>query len=540
MSSTEDPFQGKILISGMLCKFDVIFTPKNVSEVKDVMEVRSEMDTCVVELMSTHPLPTVEFPSSMDCGYCLTGHSCSTSYTFVSQGAEAHFAMLGFSNDLEWNLIGTKWNQDLRWKDVQDRYVKHNFTFFAPFVAYPRMVKVQAEQSQEMIVLFRPPRCGQFSGVLKIETSTGRHWEVLVTGHAVDLDIRCTKLDGKAWREGEFDLGVSFGDSCVGGTTSHTVAIKNHCELPMRFFWRVSEQIRSASIFNMNNGLSTTKDICWERDREFKPLPTFGVLPALSEIQMSLSFTPSHLVHYCQLACLYVDTRMDEPLSSKEWKTFRDHLFMIEHNEIVDEEKNAQQEAKSLYPIHHASDGIINHSLNPSELQAYSFCDEAFAIGKADNMGHITKVLELKLEGRGVPLDVLLVPPLLVVGGGLTIGTIRNFKITVRNNSHCAIRFSWERPGTPSKLGVLQNSVYFQPWIGDIPAYGNHDISVIFKARRIGAFEAKHECRISNLLGLGQLPLLFRVEGHTRGPIITLSPPMLNFGLVQVSDYQRS
>jgi hypothetical protein len=62
LSSDEEPFQGKILISGMFCRFEITYKPTNIFETEDTIEVRSEMDTCIVKLISTHPLPTVVFP----------------------------------------------------------------------------------------------------------------------------------------------------------------------------------------------------------------------------------------------------------------------------------------------------------------------------------------------------------------------------------------------------------------------------------------------------------------------------------------------
>jgi len=165
MTSKEVPFQGKILISGMFCKFEITYTPKTVKEVEDEMLVLSEMDKCIVHLMSINPLPTVVFPPFLDVGICLTGHLVTTSYHYESKGAGAHFAMLGFSDDLQWNFIETEWNQDIRWKDLQEYYINNNFVLFAPFLAYPRIVKLEKDQSQELIVLFRPPKPGQYTGV---------------------------------------------------------------------------------------------------------------------------------------------------------------------------------------------------------------------------------------------------------------------------------------------------------------------------------------------------------------------------------------
>jgi hypothetical protein len=151
-------------------------------------------------------------------------------------------------------------------------------------------------------------------------------------------------------------------------------------------------------------------------------------------------------------------------------------------------------------------------------------------------MGQISIALELNLMGVGVSVNVKLLPPLLVVAGGLTVGTVHTFDIIVRNNSPVPVQMSWECPHTPYKAGVVKNSVYFQPLTGIIPEHGNQEVQVIFRARKIGAFEARHGCRITSQLDLGGKELQFHVAGHVRGPVIALSPAMLNYGLVQVSD----
>jgi hypothetical protein len=524
LSSDEEPFQGKILISGMFCRFEITYKPTNIFETEDTIEVRSEMDTCIVKLISTHPLPTVVFPRSLDLGYCLTGLSVSSSYTYVSKGAGCQFAMLGFSDDMEQSFSRTDRLQDDQWNDLQAQYCDNNFTFFPPFIAYPRLVTVEADKSQEIIVLFRPPKAGKFSGVLKVETQTGRHWEILVTGHAVDLEISCDKVDGRPFRPGEFKLGVDFGSCCVAEPTIHNVTVTNYSEVPVRFYWRVADQeeVAPSGVVLKERELNTdTKKACWEDPGEFVPNPCFGVLPAKTETSIAFTFTPPDLGNYRQIARLCIDTRMDHPLDSNGWKNFRDRLFRLE-NELSKEKKLGEWRRSG------AADG--------EEQKLFKFSDESFALNKIDNMGQISIALELNLMGVGVSLNVKLLPPLLVVAGGLTVGTVRTFDIIVRNNSPVPVQMSWERPHTPYKAGVVKNSVYFQPLTGEIPEHGNQEVQVIFRARKIGAFEARHGCRITSQLDLGGKELQFHVAGHVRGPVIALSPAILNYGLVQVSD----
>lgn len=349
--------------------------------------------------------------------------------------------------------------------------------------------------------------------MLQIETSTGRHWEVVVKGHAVDLQIDCTRLDGREWRPGEFDLGVNFGDGCVGGTICRNLTIYNRCEVHVRYYWRISRQMEislSGKVMQEQEKDTDTKEVCWEAEREFVADPIFGFFPALVETNISLKFTPPNMIKYMSIARLYVDTRMDLPLASSEWKKFRDQLFRLE-NEIHKESNGRQQ---------------------------YRFTNEEYAVNQVDNMGKISKLFEVNMLGVGVHLDVSILPNLLVVSGGLTLGTVRNFKIVLRNNSPCNVHFSWERPRTPSKsvLPCHKNGVYFQPLTGVIVAHGNQDVLVILKARTIGAIEAKHMCHFTNPTGQGESSLLLQVEGHVRGPVVALSPAMLNYGLVQVKN----
>lgn len=513
LSSKEEPFQGKILISGMFCQFDITYKPKTTIESQDEIEVQSEMDTCLVILKSIHPLPTVEFPPILDLGYCLTNHSVSTSYTYACVGAGAHFAMLGFSDDIEWRFMQTEWNQDDRWKGLQERYVQKNCVLFVPFVAYPREVKLKKNETQEIIVLFRPPKAGEFSGNLQIETSTGRHWEMNVKGFGVDLQVSCDKVDGRGWRPGEYEAGISFGDCSIGATSKHFVSIRNNCQVPVRFYWRVSNEAKispSGIVLEEKELDLDTKEVCVENQHEFEMNPTFGVIQALIETNTTVNFTATSSKVYQQIARLYIDTRANHPLASNDWKNFRNQLFLLE-NEIKND--------KSI------------------EGQPYRFIDEEYAIHKVDNMGQICKILELPLKGRGIPLDVLCLPPLLNIGGGLTVETVRNYNIVIRNNSASLIRFSWERPKTPFKYGIYENSVYFQPLLGEIQGNENKDITAIVKAKKVGPFDKIYECSITNPKrnsGEGKVSIKFQVAGHVRGPVVAMIPAAIDFGLIQV------
>jgi hypothetical protein len=516
LSSKEDPFQGKILISGMFCQFDITYKPKTTIESQDEIEVRSEMDTCFVTLKSINPLPIVEFPPILDLGFCITNHSVSKSYIFTCLGAGAHFAMLGFCDDIEWHFIQTEWNQDIRWKGLQEHYIQKNYVLFAPFLAHPREAKLKENETQEMIILFRPPKAGKFLGVLKIETSTGRHWEINVKGIGVDLQVSCDKLDGRKWRPGEYKIGIPFGDCSIGATTKHFVSIKNNCEVPIRFYWQVSDEGRiapSGIVLEEKEKDSDTKEVCRELPCEFVMNPTFGVIQAHTEIDIIINFTPINSKAYRQIARLYIDTRTNQPHASDDWKNFRNQLFILE-NEI----KNDQS--------------IKN--------QTYRFIDEEYAIHKVDNMGQILKVLEFPMNGRGILVNVLCLPPLLNIGGGLTIETARNYNIIIRNNSASPIRFSWERPKTPFKFGVYENAVYFQPWSGEIQGNENQDITAIVKAKKVGPFDKTYECNITNpktSSNESKVSITFQVVGHVRGPIVAMTPGTIDYGLVQVSFY---
>jgi len=515
ISSKEDPFQGKILISGMFCQFDITYKPKTTIESRDEIEVRSEMDTCFITLRSINPLPTVIFPPLIDFGYCLVNHSVSRSYTYTCLRAGAHFAMLGFCNNLEWNFIETEWTQDDSWRGLQDRYIQKNYVFFAPFLAHPRETKLKENETQEIILLFRPSKVGKFSGLLQIETSTQRHWEIVVQGHGIDLRVTCDKLDGRRWRLGEYEIGISFGDCPIGATFHHCVSIKNSCEVPIRFYWRVSNEAKLASsgiVLEEKEFDCDTKNVCVEFQHEFLLQPTFGVIPALSEIDVTISFTPTKFKFYHQIARLFIDTREDHPLSSNDWKFFRNQLFILE-NEIEKDEN------------------LIKHP--------YRFSDEELAINKVDNMGQICKMLEFPLCGRGIQIDVQCLPPLINIGGGLTIGTVRNYKFIIRNNSASTIQFSWERPKTPINSSVYDNAIYFQPWSGQIQGNENQEISAIVKGKKVGPFDKTYDCIITNPNGGrdgGQASINLQISGHIRGPIIAMVPASIDFGLIQVSN----
>ncbi|XP_073389836.1 uncharacterized protein [Physcomitrium patens] len=515
MFSKEDPFQGKILISGMFCRFDVVFKPRSAIDCSDEIQVQSEMDTVVITLKSINPFPIVVFPHIINLGYCLTNHSVAASYTFTCKEAGAHFAMYGFCNDLEWTLMGTKWTQDPRYVGLQERYIEKNLIFFPPFLAYPQETKLKKNETQDLIVLFQPSKCGPFGGVLQIETSMGRHWEILVKGHGVALQVTCNKFDGREWRVGEFERGIPFGSCTIGTTSSHFVSIKNDCEVPLRFYWLNSKETQIASTNEITSkGNKTSKSVVQENigvesQLEFVIKPTFGVIPALSEMEAIVSFTPTNFKSYQQMMCLYVDTRASHPLASNNWKHVKNELLTLENE---------------------------NGSGMSVGTQPYNLTNEELTIERVDNMGSVFKVLEFPTSGCGIPIDVQCIPSFLSIAGGLTIGTVRNYKIKIQNNSGSKVKFSWERPKTVYDNGVCSNAVYFEPFSGEIQGYEHLDVNAIVKARKVGSFHKVCRCLITSLNESSKegAEIFFQISGHTRGPCISITPAVIDYGLIQI------
>ncbi|OAE24036.1 hypothetical protein AXG93_4079s1260 [Marchantia polymorpha subsp. ruderalis] len=531
ITSSENPFQGKTLVSGDKCDFDVIYQPPTVWCYEDQVEVKTEMDHVTIPLLAINPLPVVVLPTFVDMGLCLAGHAISYSYTLTSKGAGANFHWLPLTNVMDSDVVNSCVQPDPRYDDLESYYDNNNIFYIPPFVLYPYSFTTTTDSKQEFIMLFRPRHSGTFYTYVRLMTGTNLHWEIKFKATAIDLRLNLQRFEGMEFRPGQRELGIAFGQVTVSHMVSKEVTVKSHTRLPVRFFWRMQSKHLKVNEETDPECLTMGRDIPIENLLVFVADPGFGVFAVESESPIRFKFTPSDLANYHQVATLYVDTRAPMPLGSDVWKDFREGLRNAEY---IKANHYAEQNwpYRVLWGIDNSAFECSGQILNQHDMNTVSSCIEnIFHVSQVENGGTIFRMIEIDLAGSGTHFNVRFAPSLLQFSGILTLGQIRIEEIEMINESPVEVIFTWEVHKTP--YGVVKNSAYVFPVTGKIAGNSSRKIQVTMKANKVGRIELVFHCLVESPYHKGKLPLVLKVEGHVSGPNVIITPCVVDFGLCQ-------
>lgn len=498
MESDEFPFQGKILGPGTSSHLTVIFVPGGVAIPEDYILVKTEMDKVYIRLVARQPLPLVfSVPKTVDLGHCLVSHVTSSSFAITAMGAGAAFRLL-----LDCQSPSPS---DHRFPGVELIYVCHNILFIPPFVAYPCALELQAEETGNVIVLFRPNVPGKFCATLKLITGTGLEWETVISGIAVDIAVDFGHIDGRRLRPGELDLGLWIGQVVVSSSTKRELTVVNSSPISYRYFWKLT---RSQPFLGDWKVASDTVYDPYDKEAIFM-VPPSGVLRPGAEMATDITFAPSDLLVYKYHAVLYLDTRHCNSQHLEGcWREFVDMLDMLEA-------KLRLPGGESEWPYQDAEKAKTYFS--------------GIRLSAAESKGGIFKVLEFDMMGSGSPFDVQIVPASVSSSGVLMLGSYYQHEILIMNNGQSSISFAWELHPTP----MDENLVTVSPVTGKVEGLTFVEACVTVRARKIGKLKQTILCKFEDLKGTG-FTLTLEVEGFVEGPVVIIDDPMLAFGFVQV------
>eukprot|EP01018_Ginkgo_biloba_P029209 Gb_23252 [translate_table: standard] len=501
---SRNSFQGRVLAPGSSCDFSITFSSDQTSDLKDVVIITSEMDTCQVLLFARNPFPLVSVPCSVNMGYCLEGHCSATSFSITSKGIASTFCLESI------NVVCPS--------EVQHgiQLVKRSDILFVPgFILYPRTFELQIDESIDIIIFFRPQSIGSFSFQLNVATASGMQWNTLVMGQGINFQVKLHKLDGHPLRPGETDLGLWFGHAAVSSTcATREITVKNQTPMAFRFFWKVLSDMDDTDLVRSDAKSMQTV---------FFPLPTSGVLESESETSFTFKFVPDNLFLYKQRACLYIDTRKSHPLSSPVWKKLRE---ILQNPHGMDDFRIGLKDVENYLYSCIYSKGLDNHygCVAPP-------LNEVYASKDFDNKGHILEVLQIDLAGVGSPYETQIIPPVLFYSDVLVLEKSYSQCVKLSNNSPSRISFSWEFDTTSWSASMNRNIISAIPSAGQIERMCTVEVAVTLIAKKIGRLQERIFCRFE---GPGGSKQMLQVEGYVQGPHITISPPLLDFGLMQV------
>ncbi|XP_060920517.1 deleted in lung and esophageal cancer protein 1-like, partial [Labrus mixtus] len=135
-------------------------------------------------------------------------------------------------------------------------------------------------------------------------------------------------------------------------------------------------------------------------------------------------------------------------------------------------------------------------------------------------------VMEIEVKGSTVPYQVILDPYAVIIHGDLFICTTTRRQFKMWNHSKTGIFFQWERMSSSSHV------IEVEPSNGRIEENECFDFDLIVTGGKPEKVVSSLVCHIEH----HQEPVTLAVEVSFKGPIVTLSVPSVDFGLLKLGE----
>ncbi|XP_026216993.1 deleted in lung and esophageal cancer protein 1 [Anabas testudineus] len=139
-------------------------------------------------------------------------------------------------------------------------------------------------------------------------------------------------------------------------------------------------------------------------------------------------------------------------------------------------------------------------------------------------------VMEIEVKGSTEPYQVLLEPYAIVIPGELFICTTTRRQFKMWNHSKTFIYFQWERMNSSSHI------IEVEPSTGRIDENECFDFDLIMTGGKPERVVTSLLCHIEH----HHEPVTLAVEVSFKGPIVTLSAPSVDFGLVRLGEQTQT
>nr|XP_020458002.1 deleted in lung and esophageal cancer protein 1 isoform X2 [Monopterus albus] len=145
------------------------------------------------------------------------------------------------------------------------------------------------------------------------------------------------------------------------------------------------------------------------------------------------------------------------------------------------------------------------------------------------NVGDVI-VMEIEVKGSTEPYQVLLEPYAIVIPGEVFISTSTHRQFKMWNHSKTFIFFQWERMNSTSHI------IEVEPSTGRIEENECFDFNLIVTGGKPERLVTSLVCHIEH----HHEPITLAVEVSFKGPILTLSVPSVDFGLMRLGEQSQT
>ncbi|KAG7224920.1 hypothetical protein INR49_014836 [Caranx melampygus] len=139
-------------------------------------------------------------------------------------------------------------------------------------------------------------------------------------------------------------------------------------------------------------------------------------------------------------------------------------------------------------------------------------------------------VMEIEVKGSTEPYQVLLEPYAVVIPGEIYICTTTHRQFKMWNHSKTFICFQWERMNSCSHI------IEVEPSTGRIEENESFDFELIVTGGKPGKVVTSLLCHIEHC----HEPVTLAVEASFKGPIVTSSVPIVDFGLIRFGEQAQT
>ncbi|KAF7669259.1 hypothetical protein LDENG_00203330 [Lucifuga dentata] len=139
-------------------------------------------------------------------------------------------------------------------------------------------------------------------------------------------------------------------------------------------------------------------------------------------------------------------------------------------------------------------------------------------------------VMEIEVKGSTEPYQVLLEPYAIIIPGELFIGTTTHRQFKMWNRSKSCIFFQWE------KMNSRCHIIEVEPSTGKLEENECFDLDLIVTGGKPERVVTSLTCHIEH----HHKPVTLAVEVSFKGPIVTLSVPSVDFGLMRLGEQTKT
>ncbi|KAG1668832.1 hypothetical protein FOA52_004926 [Chlamydomonas sp. UWO 241] len=498
MSLPRFPTDAGSVAPGMAAEVTLRFCPDSLADYDDEFAIDSAEQRFTVQVQARRPPPSLTLPQELHLGVVLVGNHKSTQFSFTNLGGAGRFRII----------------PEGLWPDAFHD-APEDVAHVGPFDVWPLYLDMATGDTVGLNVGFEPTEVGSESQRFVMVCDNCCVRDFTVVGVGGEVDVQLCAINGRAPEPDRLNAPISFGEVVPGSGSSKHLTVRNVTSLPVPFQWHHTAYPQTRTVHPMaethldgslridddtavfakgSGGTASGVIARGGHDVRDGPLPGSGAFGRVDLVDLEMDLTRPFVVEPAEGV-----------LPPGEQVEFKVSFLPLEPHETYERWVQLR----------------VDRTQEGYAPQGYNFA-----------------LLELGLEGLGVPLHLDISPRSLVMPGTLTPGASASGTLSLINPTRAPARFRLE----PTAVSLLdkarmltgeKHAIVVSHPEGEVAPMSALDVTVTFTAS-------------AELFGPQQHALLCTVEHgppfhvvllvDVVAPTVSLAEAFLDFGLVRRSD----